>query len=123
MADQAIGAVVITKLKVAFLKDSDDDRFCPCHLPVSHMLLQMAWRTSTTSCPPCVISSAGTLSTPAAFPHFSVLMADSTSCLRIGNYPSSVGSWQISTLGSLCSDKYIVLSSTLSILSFCLLLR
>ena len=27
-------------------------------------------------------------------------MADSTSCLRIGNSPSSVGSWQISTIGS-----------------------
>ena len=62
------------------------------HLPVSHILLQMAWRTSTTGCPPYVISSAGTLSTPAAFPHFNGLMADSTCCLSIGNSPSSVGS-------------------------------
>ena len=62
------------------------------HLPVSHICLHMAWRTSTTGCPPCVISSAGTLSTTAAFPHFNVLMADSTSYLRIGNSPSSVGS-------------------------------
>ena len=53
------------------------------HLSVSHILLQMAWRTSTTGCPPCVISSAGTLSTPAVFPNFRVLMADST-FLRIG---------------------------------------
>ena len=62
------------------------------HVPVSHILLQMAWRTSTPDLPPCVISSAGTLSSPAAFPHFNVLMADSTSCLRIGNSHSSVGS-------------------------------
>ena len=41
------------------------------NLSVSHILLQMAWRTSTTGCPPCVMSPAGTLSTPA---HFRILV-------------------------------------------------
>ena len=63
------GHIINSSCLSAFL-GSDDRLLEAMHLPVSLILFQMAWRTLTTGCPPCVISSAGTLSTPAAFPHF-----------------------------------------------------
>ena len=50
MAYQADGAVVIAQLKVAFLRMvmMIDFVHVEGHLPISHILLQVAWRTSTT---------------------------------------------------------------------------
>ena len=42
MANEADGAVVIAQLNVAFLRDIDDDRFCPCCRPLVRLLYVVA---------------------------------------------------------------------------------
>ena len=70
------------------------------HSPDCQILLQMMVRMSTTESPPWIRSSAGMLSTPAAFPVFKLRTASATSSRKIGKLSSFVDSCTISTLGS-----------------------
>ena len=76
-----------------------------CVQSVSHSLvrqisLQILVSTSVTVSPPCFISSAGMLSSPAALTLFSARVPASASWRRIGWSSSFADSCQVKTLAS-----------------------
>ena len=102
MADEADRSVVLALLRVAFFLKFDDQGLGSWagHFPVCQILLQVVVRAVITASPSARTSSAGILSTPAAFPFFNDCTAASTSLRRMG-WSSAVSVWErFSTDGS-----------------------